>query len=90
MSPVPADARPKLADWAVLRRDQVRAEDQLLMPERVVRLNVSSAAILRCCDGSQTVSEIVHVLEDQFGVQGLTGDVEGLVVDLGSKGWLQW
>ena len=81
---------PRLADGALVRRDRVRGEDQLLMPERVVRLNATGAAILRCCDGQRTVDEVVATLEGQFGATGIGPDVERFLTDFGEKGWVVW
>jgi pyrroloquinoline quinone biosynthesis protein D len=87
---VPDGAVPRLAAGAIVRRDRVRDEDQLLMPERVVRLNASSAAILRCCDGRRTVGEVVAVLEEQFATSGLRPDVDRFLADFGARGWVTW
>jgi pyrroloquinoline quinone biosynthesis protein D len=88
--PVPADAVPRLAAGAVLRRDRVRDEDQLLMPERIVRLNGPGAAILRCCDGRRRVDEVVKVLEDLFGTSGIGPDVDRFLADFRARGWVTW
>jgi pyrroloquinoline quinone biosynthesis protein D len=87
---VPPGAVPRLAAGALVRHDQVRDEDQLLMPERVVRLNGAGAAILRCCDGRRTVAEVVAVLEEQFSRTDLAGDVDDFLADFGAKGWVRW
>jgi pyrroloquinoline quinone biosynthesis protein D len=85
-----ADAVPRLAVGALLRHDPVRDEEQLLLPERIVRLNGSSAAILRRCDGERTVAEVVRSLEDEFGRTGLGADVEQFLSDVAAKGWVRW
>jgi pyrroloquinoline quinone biosynthesis protein D len=90
VSEVPASAVPRLVDGAVLRRDRVRDEDQLLMPERIVRLNPTGAAILRCCDGRRNVSEVVAELEAQFGTTGIAPDVDRFLADFNDKGWVTW
>ena len=90
MSPVPAGAVPRLADGALVRRDRVRGEDQLLMPERIVRLNATGAAILRCCDGRRTIDEVVGELEREFGTGDIGPDVNRVLADFREKGWVTW
>ena len=90
MSPVPADAVPRLAPGALVRRDRVRGEDQLLMPERIVRLNATGAAILRCCDGHRTIDEVVGELEREFGTGDIGPDVDRFLTDFREKGWVTW
>jgi pyrroloquinoline quinone biosynthesis protein D len=87
---VPTDAVPRLAAGAVVRRDRVRQEDQLLMPERIVRLNATGAAILRCCDGQRTVDGVVRALEEQFGASDIGPDVDRFLADFGAQGWVTW
>ena len=89
-TPVPPEMRPRLCRSAVLRFDPVRNEQQLLVPERVVRLNGSSGAILRACDGHRTVSEVIAYLEDQFGATGIAPQVTSFLEDFASKGWIEW
>jgi pyrroloquinoline quinone biosynthesis protein D len=79
---------PRLATKAVLRYDHVRQTHLLLLPERVVRLNRSGAAILRLCDGSRTVGDMVAELEKQFAASGLTGDVMTFLRDARAQGWV--
>jgi pyrroloquinoline quinone biosynthesis protein D len=90
MTVVPLDSRPRLRRGAVVRFDRVRSEEQLLVPERVVRLNGSSGAILRACDGERTLAEVIAHLEDQFGVADITADVTALLDDFAGKGWVEW
>ena len=90
MSGPPAlDTRPRLVGKAVLRCDQVRGSHVLLLPERVVRLNASAAAILARCDGSSTVAEIVAGLEAEFGTSDLTGDVSAFLAEAAGHGWVE-
>jgi pyrroloquinoline quinone biosynthesis protein D len=90
VSPVPGGAVPRLADGALVRRDRVRSEDQLLMPERIVRLNATGAAILRCCDGRRTMDEVVGELEREFGTGDISSDVDRFLTDFREKGWVTW
>jgi pyrroloquinoline quinone biosynthesis protein D len=81
-------AVPRLALGAVLRRDEVRDEDILLLPERVVKLNASSAAILGLCDGARSVAAIVEDLERRFQTTGLEADVLEFLSGFAEQGWV--
>jgi pyrroloquinoline quinone biosynthesis protein D len=54
--------RPRLAARARLRWDRIDGRYLLLYPERGLALNESAAAILRLCDGSRTIDDIVTEL----------------------------
>jgi pyrroloquinoline quinone biosynthesis protein D len=82
-------ARPRLVGKAMLRYDQVRETHLLLLPERVVRLNASSAAILTRCDGAATVAEIIEGLEAEFGASGLRSDVMTFLGVAREHGWIE-
>jgi pyrroloquinoline quinone biosynthesis protein D len=79
---------PRLATKAVLRYDHVRQAHLLLLPERVVRLNQSGASILRLCDGSRTVRDMITELEDRFGATDLGGDVTAFLREARAWGWV--
>lgn len=81
-------ATPRLATKAMLKHDSVREAELLLLPERVVRLNTSGAAILRLCDGSRTVRQVVAQLEHDFEVTGLVNDVVAFLQDAHGQGWV--
>lgn len=88
MTELDLQATPRLAAKAMLRHDTVRGADLLLLPERVVRLNASSAAILRLCDGSRTVDAMVAQLQADFDARDLTGDVVAFLRDARTHGWV--
>jgi pyrroloquinoline quinone biosynthesis protein D len=57
---------PRLAPGVRLA-DRVSGQPgQLLMPERVLRLNESSLAIVELCDGRRTVQQILEVLRAKY------------------------
>ncbi|MFG1922925.1 pyrroloquinoline quinone biosynthesis peptide chaperone PqqD [Cryptosporangium sp. NPDC048952] len=62
----PGLARPKLARHCRLSFDNTRQRPILLLPETVVVLNKTGAAILERCDGQHTVAEIEESLAGQF------------------------
>jgi len=87
--PLSLESRPALARKARLRYEEVRQTDLLLLPERVVKLNPSGAAILRLCDGERTVREIVQELESRFGQANLENDVLEFLRGVVAEGWVQ-
>ncbi|GAB3165608.1 pyrroloquinoline quinone biosynthesis peptide chaperone PqqD [Amycolatopsis sp. NPDC004378] len=81
-------AMPRLATKAMLKHDSVRDVELLLLPERVVLLNKSGAAILGLCDGSRTVRQLVDQLERDFEATDLTNDVMSFLEDASGRGWV--
>src|SRR5262245_38890878 len=74
----PAGWRPRLARGALHRRDDVRGLDMVLLPEGVLRLGPTATAVVRLCDGWDTVKEMVARLEascDGTGVARLLGQL---------------
>jgi pyrroloquinoline quinone biosynthesis protein D len=58
----------------------------LLVPEGVVRLNPTAAAVLELCDGERSVDEIVDALAARYEGPDLRDDVQGLVDGLTQRG----
>jgi pyrroloquinoline quinone biosynthesis protein D len=81
-------AVPKLATKTMLKHDSVRDVVLLLLPERVVLLNKSGAAILGLCDGSRTVQQLVEQLEQDFETADLANDVMTFLQDAQGRGWV--
>ncbi|MFF0794527.1 pyrroloquinoline quinone biosynthesis peptide chaperone PqqD [Streptomyces spiralis] len=81
-------AVPRLATKAMLRHDSVRDVELLLLPERVVLLNKSGAAILGLCDGRRTVRQLVAQLEQDFEAADLMSDVMTFLQDARGRGWV--
>jgi pyrroloquinoline quinone biosynthesis protein D len=61
---------------ARLKRDEVRGIDVLLMPESVIELNAQGAEVVKLCDGTRTVEEIVEVVKGKVGGGAGAVDVE--------------
>ncbi len=83
------DSKPALVRKARLRYEEVRKVDLLLLPERVVKLNPTGAAILRLCDGSRTVLEIAKDLEAKSGQADLQEEVLGFLRRVAEQGWIE-
>jgi pyrroloquinoline quinone biosynthesis protein D len=64
--PVSSADRPRLARHVRLSYDPSRERHILLLPETVVVLNRTGAAVLGLCDGRHTVAEIVVELGARY------------------------
>lgn len=82
-------SRPKVSRKARLRYEEVRQIDLLLLPERVVKLNATAAAVLRLCDGNRTVREIAEELEARFDQSGLAGDILEFLQNASEQRWIE-
>jgi pyrroloquinoline quinone biosynthesis protein D len=58
----------------------------LLVPEGVVRLNATAAAVLELCDGERSLDEIVGILSERYEGADLRDDVQGLVDGMAQRG----
>ena len=58
--------RPRLSAHARLQWDSVREQQVILMPEGVLALNATAAAIVAVCDGQRSVSDISAELSTQY------------------------
>ena len=76
----PAVSRPRLAQGSRLRWDEARQSWVVLAPERVILLDETAHEIVRRCDGTATIAEIVADLARSFEAD--PGEVEGDVVEL--------
>ena len=66
MREVTLTARPRLSALARLQWDPVRQKQVLLMPEGVLVLNPTAAAIVTLCNGQRSVSDIIAELSTQY------------------------
>jgi pyrroloquinoline quinone biosynthesis protein D len=71
-------ARPRLSARARLQYDPIREKQVLLMPEGLLVLNATAAAIVALCDGRRTVAEISANLSEQYQ-RPVEQDVLGLL-----------
>ncbi len=60
----------------------------ILYPEGMVELNQSSAEILKLCDGTRQLPQIIHELEVTFEMTGLGDDITAFLEDALNKGWI--
>jgi pyrroloquinoline quinone biosynthesis protein D len=83
-------SKPRLARKARLRYEEVRKAELLLLPERVVKLNATGAAILRLCDGGRTVRDIIMELETRYAKSGLQSEVMEFLRRVSDHGWVEF
>ncbi len=61
----------------------------LLYPEGMVKLNASASAILKRCDGTLTVDNLIEQIESEFQTTGLRQDILDMLAFAFQKDWIQ-
>ena len=91
MSDVPPDTlrRPRIARLFRLQWEEAQQAHVLLFPEGLVKLNQSAGEILRRCDGTRSVAELVAELETAFSTVNLAPDVEAFLAHATTRGWIE-
>jgi pyrroloquinoline quinone biosynthesis protein D len=72
-----------------LQWEEAQQKDVILYPEGMVELNQSSAEILKCCDGTRNLVQIVSTLEQKFATTGLINDITAFLEIALKNGWIQ-
>jgi len=72
-----------------LQWEEAQQKDVILYPEGMVELNQSSAEILKLCDGTRNLAQIVSDLEEKFATSGLTKDITAFLEVALKNGWIQ-
>lgn len=72
-----------------LQWEEAQQKHVILYPEGMVELNQSSAEILKLCDGSRTLAQIVGELEQKFTTTGLTNDITAFLEVALKNGWIR-
>ena len=80
---------PRLNRRFRMQWEEAQQAHVLLYPEGMVRLNQSAGEILKRCDGTMTVDDIVRDLEQQFQASGLKPDVVDLLAHALEKDWIR-
>jgi pyrroloquinoline quinone biosynthesis protein D len=88
-TPLGPAARPVLGRGFRLQWEPVQKAHVLLYPEGMVKLNGSAGEILKRCNGTRTVGEIVSDLESAFSATGLEKDVQAFMRMALDKQWLE-
>ena len=86
MSEAPA-GRPRLAPGVRLHFDATRGLWVLLGPERVIETEGPASEILRRCDGTRTIEEIVDELAVHYTAERaeIDADVRAMLAELAAK-----
>ncbi|HTW68429.1 MAG TPA: pyrroloquinoline quinone biosynthesis peptide chaperone PqqD [Acetobacteraceae bacterium] len=85
--PAELPERPRLAPGVRLHFDRVRNAWVLLGPERVIETEGPASEILRRCDGSRTIAQIVDELAAIYNADRteIAGDVKEMLSELLAK-----
>ena len=64
----------------------------MLLPETIIVLNQTGYEILRLCDGSHTVSEIIHTMGNKYSADSLTlsREISEYLQAISQKGLIAW
>jgi pyrroloquinoline quinone biosynthesis protein D len=86
------DKRPRLAKRARLHIDPVSGNPVLMHQEAILMLNCTGYEILKLCDGTHTLPELIKVLESRYRDSGsiLAQDVPEYVEAINQKGLIEW
>lgn len=71
-----------------LQWEEAQQKTVILYPEGMVELNQSSAEILKSCDGTRNLAQIVSELEQKFATTGLTNDIAAFLEVALQNGWI--
>jgi pyrroloquinoline quinone biosynthesis protein D len=72
-----------------LQWEEAQQKNVILYPEGMVELNQSSAEILKLCDGTHTLGQIVSELEQKFATAGLADDITAFLEVALKNGWIE-
>ena len=79
---------PKLSRGYRMQYEQVQSAWVLLYPEGMVKLNDSSAEILRRCNGERSIEAMIADLEILFNTKGIAPQVRELLHEGMRRGWI--
>ena len=87
MSEIRPPERPRLAPGVRLHFDTTRNAWVLLGPERVIETEGPASEILRRCDGTRTIDQIIDELAVLYTAERteIAGDVNDMLVELVTK-----
>jgi pyrroloquinoline quinone biosynthesis protein D len=72
-----------------LQWEEAQQIDVILYPEGMVELNQSSAEILKLCDGTRNLAQLVAALELKFETTGLKQDINQFLEVALQNGWIK-
>ncbi|MGI4856404.1 MAG: pyrroloquinoline quinone biosynthesis peptide chaperone PqqD [Janthinobacterium lividum] len=80
---------PKLKPRFRLQWEPAQDAHVLLYPEGMVKLNLSSAEILKRCDGTRDLARLVEDIETAFNTPNLGVEVRAFIDEAQRRGWLE-
>jgi pyrroloquinoline quinone biosynthesis protein D len=80
---------PKVSSRFRLQWEEAQQAWVLLYPEGMVKLNPSAGEIMKRCDGSRSVVELVAELEAAFTTSGLEKDVRAFLEMARKQHWIE-
>lgn len=83
-----ADSIPTIASLYRFQWEEAQNSYVLLYPEGMVKLNPSAGAILKQCDGIQSIGAIIMALQQQYPDVDLEGDVREFLEVAYGNGWI--
>jgi len=86
----PDNGRPRVGRLFRLQWEAAQNAWVLLYPEGMVKLNTSAAEILRRCDGTRSVSDILAELQKTFPAAPVATEVPAFLRLAAEKGWIEW
>lgn len=86
---VAATARPSVSAKFRLQWEDAQQSWVLLYPEGMVKLNASAGEIMKRCDGSRSVDELVAELERAFEASGLHAEVMNFLDMARKQHWIE-
>jgi coenzyme PQQ biosynthesis protein PqqD len=78
----------KLSPLHRVQWEEALHKDVIIYPEGTVELNASSGEILKLCDGSRNLIQLIDELENKFSTTGLTKDITGFLEIAFKNGWV--
>jgi pyrroloquinoline quinone biosynthesis protein D len=87
-----SDKRLRLAKRARLQIDPVSGNPVLMHQEAILMLNCSGYEILRLCDGTHTLSEVIQIFENRYpgATPILADEVQEYIEAISRKGLIEW
>jgi coenzyme PQQ biosynthesis protein PqqD len=82
------DRQPRMSPTYRLQHEEAQDSWVLLYPEGMVRLNEAASEILKRCDGSRSVQQVVDELQEAFGEASLQADVCDFMSEAYARGWV--
>ena len=82
------DGHPRINPLFRLQWEEAQQAWVLLYPEGMVKLNGSAGEILRRCDGSRSIDELVAELEQAFAATALHDDVTAFLELAAKQRWV--